>query len=186
MAQRKRPRPNNGATKTSELIRLAVSSGHALLIRRPSVGLARAIMTKAAELYPYPDPPKQTITTLVGDVDVIKEDDEAYLAKCKAADGEREGHLLEWAFEHRLEVEGYEAEDGHAALIADHADDLAELREFGSVPEDMRELDEYQLVLRMFVVADMTDYTALYLSVHKAFDAADIEESEIRQRSRFL
>ncbi|WP_324391615.1 hypothetical protein [Aggregatilinea sp.] len=179
----------------SDRLAVPMSSGYTLIIKRPSMEVVRAINAKAIELYPDPEPPTQKIETVTGatyqvlapgDDPEFAEAQKAYEQALQQAQGERAQHFLEYIFKARLRVEGYETEEARQELISKYAEERAAVEEFGSVPEDMKALDDWQFTLRMFIVADAVDYGALTLAAHKAFDVNDISEDELRSRVTFL
>jgi len=185
MAQRKKPRPKNGL-KASDRLTFPVSTGYTLVMARPSMHMVRAILAKAEALYPDPEPPTEEIVTVTGDtIHVVQKTEDHQLAQ-ERVEYQRLEHLLEYVFNKRLEVEGYETEESKRELIAQFAEERAELEEFGTLPDDMQALDEWQLTLRMFIVADGGDYAALMFAAQQAFDQSNIKEDDIRQRVTFL
>ena len=172
-----------------------VSSGYTLVVRRPSMQVIRAINARALELYPDPEPPSQTVEAVTGTVYQVAaaDDDPAFAVAQKAheqakekAQAERAEYLLDYVFRERLTVEDYETEEARQTLVAQYAAERAGVEQYGSLPDDMRDLDDWQFTLRMFVVADAVDYGALTLAAHKAFDVADVTEDELRSRVTFL
>ena len=185
--QRRRAASLNGNHATDHL-KVRMSSGYTLIIRRPTMNVIRAVSLKAEELYPMPDPPiGETLETVTGQTyQIAAQDDPAHQAAVERVQQQRLEHLLEYVFQRRLEVEGYEGEDGRQQLVDAFAADLDELREFGTLPADMADLDEWQQTLRLFVVADQADYAALMLAAANAFDDHNITEAEIRDRIAFF
>jgi len=187
MTRKARARKAQRAAPSTDHLTVALSSGYTLVVKRPPLNVIRAITTKAEKLYPDPDPPTQTIQTVTGmEYTVAADGDEAYQEKLETARNQRLEYFLEYVFQECLEVQGYETEEARQELIAAYADERDKLLKWGDVPEDMLKLDDWQFTLRMFIVADASDYAALMLSASKAFDINDIGEEDLRQRVNFL
>ncbi|WP_119069212.1 hypothetical protein [Aggregatilinea lenta] len=190
-----KPGRRSSPTTLGDRLAVPVSSGYTLRVHRPSMQVIRAINAKALELHPDPEPPVQTVEAVTGVVYRVaaSEDDPAFAAANKAyeqgverAQAARAEYLLDYVFRERLSVEGYETDEARAALVAQYAPERAAVEQYGTLPDDMRDLDDWQFVLRMFVVADAVDYGAVTLAAHKAFDVADVTEDELRARVTFL
>jgi hypothetical protein len=191
----KQNRRTGGTGAPGDRLAVPVSSGYTLLVHRPSMQVIRAINARALELHPDPEPPAQTVEAVTGVVYRVaaSEDDPAFAAARAAYEQARERaqaaraeYLLDYVFRERLSVEGYETDEAKAALVAQYAPERAAVERYGTLPDDMRGLDDWQFVLRMFVVADAVDYGAVTLAAHKAFDVADVTEDELRSRVTFL
>jgi hypothetical protein len=189
MAKRKRQRPANGL-KTSDRPVISLSTGYRAIIDRPSMRFVVSIQEKAEKDFPFPNGATETLELVTGDTVTIKPDVptdfDRMTPEQKEVVGKRNEYLLEYVFNHRLEIEGYESEEDRQALVAQFADERAELEEFGVIAEDMKDLDPWQFTLRMFIIAEAADYAAVQFAVLQAFDRNNVTEDEIRQRVNFL
>jgi len=188
MARTAKPKRKGQVDTQGDRLLVDMSSGYRLIIRRPSINVVRAINKKAFELYPDPDPPTTQVQAATGATYSVPDPDreQEYEAARQEAASLRLEYLLDYIFKNRLEVQGYETEEDRAALIEKYADERKELEEWGSIPDDMAELDDWQFTLRTFIVADNADYVALMLAASKAFDVEDLTDQEVRQRVQFF
>lgn len=189
-----------------------LSSGYTVIIRRPSVGVITAIQKRAEELYPYPEPPTETMSMVTGAtvefatvdmaklhrikglsgpaqaeaIEALSDQERDLLREIMRVDSERLQYLMDYVFKRRLEVEGVYTDEQKQQLIAAFADERAEMLEYGTLPDDMRDLDEWQQTLRCFIVADQMDYAAVMAAAMMAFDRSDITPEEIRARVSYF
>ncbi|GEM_PF-5781632 len=173
-----------------DLLKVRTSSGYELLVQRPPVNVVRAIQQRAYKKHPDPEPPQKTVKAATGTNYTIPDPDEErqreYEAALQKAIEARLEYFLEYIFQKRLTVRGYESAEKQQELVAKFADDLAEVKEWGDLDADMLELDDWQLVLRLFILADQADWAALMLAASKAFDLQDLSEQEVRRRVEFF
>lgn len=182
-----RTKANARRQHQKDQLRVRCSSGYTIIVQRPPINVIRAVTLRAEEMYPDPDPPTESLDTLPGkSYEVVIDDDPAYQQAKQEVVQQRLEHLLEYVFQRRLTVEGYDTEEAKQELVASFTDERAELEDWGDIPEDMADLDDWQFVLRMFIVADQTDYAALMLAASKAMDESDLNEGDIRKRVSFL
>lgn len=186
-------------------LQVPLSSGYTLIVRRPTLGMIEALQTKADELYPLPEPPTATLETLTGpvryalDIPVhfvqqfqagqvrdIPPAVRSYLTEMHTAQALQWNHLLEYMLQKRVDVLGYEGDEGRAQLVAELQDDLDELREWGSLGDWADELDEFQIVLRQFVLGDQSDWFAMTVLIGRAAQVEDIDPEEVQQRATFF
>jgi len=194
--------------------RLAVplSSGYTVIVRRPSVGMITAVQKRAEELFPYPQPPTETMAMVTGAavefatvdmaklhrikalsgpaqveaVEALSDDERELLRQIMQVDAERLQYLLDYVFERRLEVEGVYTDEQKRQLIDVFAGEREEMLHYGSLPDDVKDLDDWQQTLRLFVVADQMDYAAVMAAAMMAFDRSDITPEEIRARVSYF
>ena len=173
-----------------DVLTVRTSSGYELLVQRPPVNVVRAITRRAYQEHPDPEPPQKTVEAVTGVNYVIPDRDEErqreYEEALQKAVEARLEYFLEYIFQKRLTVRGFESEEGRRELVAKFADELAEVKEWGEMDEELLALDDWQLVLRVFIMADQADWAALMLAATKAFDLQDLSEQEVRQRVAFF
>ena len=171
---------------------LNMNSGYTLIIERPPMNVARAVMARAEKENPKPEPPTETVEAVTGvtyhiaSEDGDSEDDAQLKAQREAAQAKLYTHLMDFVFEEYTSIEGYNGQDGQQKLINELAPKWDVLRKWGDVPEDMADLSEWQQALRLFIVSDMEDYSVAMFGVLKAMDVDDLDEQEARQRASFL
>ncbi len=207
-------RTTNKARRNDKGSRISVplSSGYTAIIRRPSIGVITAVQKKAEELFPYPDPPTEQMEMVTGAevtfttvkmsrlheikgaggqgqleaIDALSDTERDLLRQIMVADSERMQYLMDFVFTRRLDIEGAYGDEGRAELIEAFAEELEEVREFGTLPDDLKDLDDWQVVLRCFIVADQMDYASIMAGAMMAFDQSDITPEEVRGRMQFL
>jgi len=167
-----------------------MSSGYVVIVRRPPFNLIQSVGERGQAKYPDPEVPTESVVLDEGTPDeTVKEihlmkgtpEHDAYLKEVLVVAQKRNAYILDYIFRRRLEVKDYEGAEGHAELVARHKDDLLELREWGNVDDD---LDDYQLVMRYFVVYTMNDHNLISGICSGMTEAMDIKPEEILRRAR--
>lgn len=202
----------NTSRKDGGRYAVPVSSGYTIIVRRPSLQMITAVQHKAEQLYPMPEPPMTEMEMVTGVTEELPainleavyqavsldgaalvealqdltDKEREFLGQIKEAQNERTEYLLDYIFQKRLEVEGAYTDEQKQALMDAFADDMAELEEWGELPEALAELDDWQRFLRTFIIQDQADYAAVFAAAMWAFNVADVTDEEIRQRVRFL
>lgn len=171
-------------------IEIEMSSGYTVVIHRPPFSLLQALEDRAQELYPDPEMPTETVVLNEGASDeTTKEtpvlsgtpEHDAYTKAQVKVLNQRGEYTKDYLFQKRLTVKGYESADGRKKLVQLHKDDLEELREFGKVKDD---LEDYQLVMRNFVVYTMSDHQMVMAVCSGMTEAMNLKPEEILRRAR--
>lgn len=171
-------------------IELKVASGYVVIIHRPAFHMLQAVIERAQVKYPDPEVPTESVVLDEGTPDeTVKEiplmkdtpEHDAYLKAYSGVAQKRGVYIQDYLFRHRLEVQGYEGVEGHARLVKLHEDDLAELREWGNVDGDR---DDYQLVMRHFVVYTLQDHSMISGICGDMTEAMSVNPKEILRLAR--
>ncbi len=173
-----------------DVVLVELSTGYRLIIERPTLGEIEALNRKAEELFPAPPRPTERVVLATGEDQEVPLGDEhqkvvAWRDQLNEIDNQRGMYFLQYALEQTTTVEGYEDEEGQDKLIRQFEARMDRILKFGTLPPDVSNLSMYARVIRLFLIADAADLTAVMQAVTSA-TTANVDEETIRAKIRFF